>query len=135
MTIEEFATRRWRELAAFFTARFGRRWRQVVARQAGLHPRVFWRWRNWSLVRRSRELQAVEEWARRIGFTSGVDAEIQESIRRMEEFQKAAGEQRIEEERKRKDAPAEVGSPEWLRLSAQINAAMARAAGAEVRRP
>jgi hypothetical protein len=133
MTIEEFAIQRYQELLAFFEARFGRRqWRQIVSQQVGLNPRTFQRWRTGRMVRRWRKLERLETWARSVGFSSAVDAEVQDSIRRLEEFQEAAAAQRDEEERKRKEAPPEIGTPEWHRYLEFIDAAMKRAsAGGE----
>lgn len=131
MTIEDFATRRWRELVAFFEARYGkRRWRQIVLRQVGLRPRTFQRWKAGKLVRRWRKIEQIEAWARAIGFTSAVDAEVYESIRRLEAFQATAAAKCDEEQSKRKTGSAEACVTEWHNIQELISKAMARSDGA-----
>ena len=46
MTLEQFTILRKEELVVFFKARFGKHWRQIVARQTNLHPRAFQRWKG-----------------------------------------------------------------------------------------
>ena len=89
MTFLEFVCMRKRELARFCRARFGRRWRQTVTHQLGIHPRTFERWNHGEAV--PRHLGRVETWARSIGFTSPADAEIQAALRDHDRFQRLSG--------------------------------------------
>src|SRR5262249_49873071 len=93
MTLEQFTTRRKEELIAFFEARFGTHWRQIVAIQTKTHPRTFQRWKGRTAVSLYRQIQELEAWARSIGFQSAVDETVQAALKRYDEFaQRAAHE-------------------------------------------
>ena len=119
MTFLEFVCMRKRELARFCRARFGRRWRQTVTHQLGIHPRTFERWARGAAV--PRHLGRVESWARSIGFTSPADAEIAAALREHDRFQRLAKRQTA-----RAKGKAERKSPEPT--SSQLEAASLHAA-------
>src|SRR5687768_16539571 len=90
MTLEEFTTLRRDELIRFFEARFGRRWRQIVAHQAGLHPRTFQYWKYSRASSLYRRLIKLERWARSVGFESGTDEKVHDRILALQKLKQAA---------------------------------------------
>src|SRR5260370_42408320 len=101
MTLETFTVRRRDELLEFFQVRFGPQWRQIVARQAGLHPRTFQYWKYAHATSLYRQLLKLEGWARSVGFQSPLDQEFQTRLETHQKFQEAAKEAIEEHESKR----------------------------------
>ncbi len=103
MTLEEFTNLRRDELVAFFKARFGRHWRQIVVRQAGEHRRAFDRWRSAPAGSLYRQIYRLDKWARSIGFESALDERVQARLREYQAFQKAAARAVADEQAKRSE--------------------------------
>lgn len=101
MTLEEFTILRRDELVAWFKARFGKHWRQIVTLQAREHPRLFDRWPSAPPGSLYRQIDRLDKWARSIGFQSPTDDRVQERLRVYQAFKKAAAYQiEIEQEKR-----------------------------------
>ncbi len=127
MTLEEFTLLRRDELIAFFKARFGRRWRAMVTRQAGEHPRAFDRWRTrmppFSLYRL---INRLDKWARTIGFESATDDRVEARLRAYQAFQKAAAQQVESEQQKRNERYSACEGLDGDEIRARMAAAFRR---------
>jgi hypothetical protein len=126
MTLQDFTTRRRDELSEFFKARFGCHWRQIVARQVGLHPRTFQYWKYARATSLYRQLLKLEEWARSVGFQSPLDQEFQTRLEEHQKFQKAAQEAIQEHESKRNQSESWTFGPDSHELSRKLWEAMQR---------
>ena len=126
MTLGDFTILRRDELLAFFRARYGRRWRKIVARQANMHPRCFERWKGVPPLSIFRQILKLETWARSVGFNSATDAEVQAALREHKEFVKAAAQEVETAQSKRNDCLAGADDLEQHHIGLEIAAAMRR---------
>jgi hypothetical protein len=134
VTLEQFTNFRRDELIAFFRVRFGRSWRQVVARQTNMHPRSFQRWNGAPPTSLYRQIHKLERWARSIGFQASTDAEVQAAIQAHERFKAEAAEAIESAKSKRNLASSTEQDPDSHQMAAQIAEAMRRMAAGEVGR-
>jgi hypothetical protein len=108
MTLEKFTIMRRDELLTFFKERFGKHWRQIVARQTHMHPRSFQRWKDAPPLSLYRQIHKLETWARTIGFQAATDAEVQEALREHANFKQAAA-QEVESANGKRCQPSPAG--------------------------
>ena len=127
MTLEEFTILRRDELVAFFKARFGRHWRQVVTRQAREHPRLFDRWPSAPPGSLYRQIDRLDRWARSVGFESPTDDRVQERLREYRAFENAAAHQVEIEQQKRNERPSADRGLDGHQMRAKITEALRRA--------
>lgn len=126
MTLEEFTSLRRDELVAWFKARFGRHWRQIVARQSGEHPRAFDRWRSAPPGSLYRQIDRLDQWARSIGFRSATDDRVQERLRAYQVFKKAAAQEVEIEQQKRNERSSADQDLDRHQIAAKIAEALRR---------
>ncbi len=133
MTLEQFTILRRDELLTFFKARFGRRWRQTVERQADLHPRAFQRWTGAKPMSLYRQIHRLETWARSIGFVSATDAEVQARIEAQQRFKEAAEQEvaKAQAETERKKAEDATKDARWHQLQEAIVESLERGSMAQ----
>ncbi|MEI6784804.1 MAG: hypothetical protein WCQ21_28240 [Verrucomicrobiota bacterium] len=105
MTFQEFAILRRDELVVFFQERFGKSWRQIVARQHNLHPRFFWRWKSARPAVLCRRILKLEPWARAIGFRAITDEQMESKVQEHRAF-RAAAQRQVDEAQEKRDGPA-----------------------------
>ncbi|HWX22697.1 MAG TPA: hypothetical protein VN578_22565 [Candidatus Binatia bacterium] len=132
MTLEQFIILRRNELVAFFKARFGRHWRQIVPRQANLNPRCFQRWKTVPPLSLCRRIHKLETWARSIGFQSATDEQVQQALREHRKFKEAAAREVEKAQTKRNEASPADGGWDWREFYAQKAVATSRAKAGEV---
>lgn len=104
MTLDEFIALRRDELVTFFRERFGKSWRQIVARQSNLHPRFFWRWKAAQPVVLCKRILILEKFARSIGFRAATDEKVESKLREHRTFKEAAEREVAEAQEKRNQA-------------------------------
>ena len=132
MTLRDFTVARKEELIAFFKARFGPRWRRIVARQADMHPASFHRWKAAPPVSLYRQIDKLERWARSIGFQSAMDEDLRAAIGEHQRFREAAAEEVDKALGKRNNRSSGDEDTKSRQLRAAISEAM-KNAGAQSR--
>ena len=126
MTLEEFTILRRDELVDFFRERFGKSWRQIVARQNELHPCSLWRWKAAQPAVMCRRILKLERWARSIGFRASTDERVESKLQEQRAFKEAASQEVQRAQEKRKQASLASREPDRLDLNRQIGDALRR---------
>jgi hypothetical protein len=126
MTLEEFTILRRDELVAWFKARFGKHWRQIVTLQAREHPRLFDRWPSAPPGSLYRQIDRLDKWARSIGFQSPTDDRVQERLRVNQAFKKAAAHEVETEQWKRNERSSAEEALDSHQITVRIAEALRR---------
>lgn len=126
MTLEEFTYTRRDELVAFFKTRFGKHWRQIVARQAREHPRLFDRWPSAPPGALHRSIHRLEKWARTIGFESALDGRVEERLLAYQAFKKASSQEVETAKSKRKERSCDAENQDFHEIEVKLAEALRR---------